>query len=82
MGFYRKKPITIEARRYTAESKDDIIKWLKECNQTYYIHGDSLRIVTLEGEIRAQFDDWIIKGVHGEFYPCKPDIFLATYESS
>jgi hypothetical protein len=80
MGVYRKKPITIEARRYFAESKENIINWLYDNHQTYYLHGDSLRIVTLEGEMRAEFGDWIIKGVQGEFYPRKPEIFAETYE--
>ena len=40
----------------------------------------SLNIVTLEGTMRANVGDWIIRGVKGEFYPCKPDIFAATYE--
>ena len=43
--------------------------------------ADNLRIRTLEGEMRAEQGDWIIRGVQGEFYPCKPDIFDATYEA-
>lgn len=80
MGLYRKKPVVIEARRYLADTKMEIIDWLLVNNQTYYTHGDSLRILTLEGEMRTEFGDWIIKGVQGEFYPCKHDIFVATYE--
>lgn len=49
-----------------------------------FIEGDgtgALRIVTLEGIHRCDFGDWIIRGVKGELYPCKPDIFAATYEA-
>lgn len=43
---------------------------------------EGIYIATLEGEMRADPGDWIIKGVHGEFYPCKPNIFDATYEAA
>ena len=43
--------------------------------------GNSLSVHTLEGDMRASVGDWIIKGVNGEFYPCKPDIFEKTYEA-
>lgn len=79
MGLYRKKPVVIEARRYFAESKYSIISWLLENNQSCYAHLNFLRILTLEGEMTAEFGDWIIKGVQGEFYPCKNDIFMKTY---
>jgi hypothetical protein len=45
-----------------------------------HAHFDELIISTLEGDLRASPGDWIIRGVKGEFYPCKPDIFAATYE--
>lgn len=79
---FRKKPVVIEARRLTVESIEDVEAW---CNGS--IKGTALPrkqqvidIWTLEGEMRADMGDWIIKGIKGEFYPCKPDIFAETYE--
>lgn len=94
MTLYRKKPIVIEAWQFdgSAESATRIIDWLLTCDATasYHEHlmdGDLiahpdpfLRIDTLEGRMVGSKDDWIIRGVKGEFYPCKPDIFEATYE--
>lgn len=76
MGLYRKKPVTIEARELTHEDIDDIAAW---CNGIITI-PTGLIIETLEGDIRASMGDFIIQGVQGEFYPCKPDIFAQTYE--
>jgi hypothetical protein len=80
---YRKKPVTIEAMRYPGlrelrEAKV-VLDWLDE-NGVDHHHPGELRIRTLEGEMTVSPGDWIIKGVQGEFYPCKPDIFSATYE--
>lgn len=48
---------------------------------SFFLDGEpALKIQTLEGDVIARIDDWIIKGVKGEFYPCKPDIFKETYE--
>lgn len=83
-----KKPVVIEAIQYTGENGWDIRNWSKdqtiespvlepsETNPT----GRYLQIYTLEGLMTAIVNDWIIKGVKGEFYPCKPDIFEQTYE--
>ena len=72
---YRKKPVVIEAVLYTGENGEAVIKW---CNGSLIYEGVS--ISTPEGEMIATPGDYIIKGVKGEFYPCKPDIFEATYE--
>jgi hypothetical protein len=94
MDRYRKKPVVIEATCWdgTAPSATEIIDWLLGYNATAryaapYERTDrrawdepSLAIDTLEGTITASPGDWIIRGVKGEFYPCKPDIFDATYE--
>lgn len=79
---YRKKPVVIEARMVTVSSQEDVAAW---CGS--YVHRGSasweqitIPIQTLEGKMIARLGDWIIKGVKGEFYPCKPDIFEATYE--
>ena len=79
---YRKKPVVIEAMQFTEENKNRVFNWIS-CNR--YPDWDlqnrpTIRIETLEGEIIASLGDWIIKGIKGEFYPCKPDIFEATYE--
>lgn len=74
---YRKKPVVIEAQRYTRNGleAENVAKWCGG-QQT----DDGCEITTLEGTMLADYGDWIIKGVKGEFYPCKPDIFDATYE--
>lgn len=77
---YRKKPVVIEAWQVTddlANSKAIAI-WAGGENIVY--HSKGMRIKTLEGQMDASIGDYIIKGVKGEFYPCKPDIFDATYE--
>ena len=78
---YRKKPIVIEAMQYTYDNAFEVFSWMSAGNtlaQTWE-HG-RLAIPTLEGTMYAMPGDWIIKGIQGEFYPCKPDIFAATYE--
>jgi len=74
---YRKKPVVIEAIQFDGNF-DEV---------EAFVGGDAefrdgqLVIATLEGAMRADPHDWIIRGVKGEFYPCKPDIFAATYEA-
>ena len=83
MAKFRKKPVVIEAMEFTEESKNRVFHWVT-CNHyaDWNATGQStLRIETLEGTMTAEIGDWIIKGVKGEFYPCKPDIFEATYEA-
>jgi hypothetical protein len=83
MPYFRKRPIVVEAIQYRPhdncgavaafmDGKDDF-----ECEET---ENDEWAVDTLEGTMFAQPGDWIIKGAHGEFYPCKPDIFEDTYE--
>jgi hypothetical protein len=86
MGLYRKKPVVIEARKlpdYLGERVEVAAKICAWANADDYT-GDRIDphavIHTLEGDHRANLGDWIIKGVKDEFYPCKPDIFEATYE--
>lgn len=86
---YRKKPVVIEAMQWdgTAVGATDIIDWILDANGAGrwvdYMQGAAfISIDTLEGTMKAQTGDWIIQGVQGEFYPCKPDIFEATYEDA
>lgn len=84
MAKYRKKPVVIEAVLWTGEffDCDDMPEWLIEACDDAVVHqsDDKQLISTLEGQMRADAGDWIIRGVKGELYPCKPDIFAATYE--
>ena len=75
---FRKKPIVIEAELYDG-SKESIANVLRLGN-SIMLYPDHLVIKTLEGNHTATIGDWIIKGVKGEIYPCKPDIFSQTYE--
>ncbi len=80
MPMFRKKPVVIEARQYTGKNGVQLLGWCGGTELEEEFTGDAIEIKTLEGTMRADKDDWIIKGVKGEFYPCKPDIFAATYE--
>ena len=75
---YRKKPVVIEAIRWTGENVKEIKEFLTGAD--FSCVPGYLLIRTLEGKHIATVGDMIIKGVHGEFYPCKPDIFEKTYE--
>lgn len=85
MPKFRKKPVIIEAMQLPAENEDaseELIEFLNSAGDGVIFsdrHG-GISINTLEGAMRGDPGDWIIKGVKGEFYPCKPDIFEATYE--
>lgn len=88
MAKFRKKPVVIEAFQINENSEHEIIKWSNgavysspvleptEINPT----GIYWQIKTLEGIMTAIVGDWIIRGINGEYYPCKPDIFEKTYE--
>ena len=92
MTRYRKKPIEIEAVQFTGDNDDEIANFLKGqradvgLRATLSDEGKVLSyekyiiLKTLEGEMKAIEGDYIIKGIKGEFYPCKPDIFDETYE--
>ena len=77
MTKFRKKPVVIDAVQWQKRISD--IEYFMD-GLDYYVIGDSLFIPTLEGDMETSPGDWIIKGVKGEFYPCKPDIFELTYE--
>ena len=85
IGRYRKKPVEIEAVQFTRENSEEVAEWCDATGYDRYTFGKFvtkvLEIHTLEGTMEAVEGDWIICGVKGEFYPCKPDIFEATYEA-
>lgn len=75
---YRKKPVVIDAVQFTTGSADEVAEFVGRDGS---FAGESLYIDTWEGVMTASIGDYIIKGVKGEFYPCKPDIFHQTYEA-
>ena len=90
---YRKKPVVVKAVQWTGENLREVIAFMDGPPETKSHHAgmmweqyedlvrkNGLKIYTLEGKMDASPGDWIIKGVKGEFYPCKPDIFAATYD--
>lgn len=82
---FRKKPVTIEAMQYHGlsdmENRGEVLAWLEEHGVDWRQAGD-LKIITLEGEMLVRPGWWVIRGVQGEFYPCAPDIFEATYDQA
>lgn len=92
MNLYRKKPVVIEAVQWdgSRDSIEQIALWVNKdtietdpCLSYVFTNETDVEDViiwTLEGDLNVSPDDWIIKGVKNEFYPCKPDIFEATYE--
>ena len=80
---YRKKPVIIDACQWDGENEAELRSWSQFSNELCFTGpGDEreLDVVTLEGTMRAKAGDYIIRGVNGEYYPCKPDIFDKTYE--
>jgi hypothetical protein len=86
MPFFCKKPIIVEAFKVPPEGfmiSVEMEKFLEDCKRDIENTGDGgIFIHTLEGRMEARPGDWIIKGINGEFYPCKPDIFAATYDEA
>jgi|TARA_R110000787_G_scaffold16255_1_gene49544 hypothetical protein len=89
---YRKKPVVIEAIQWEGNVSQELSNWVqayrKEHGSKYLpesdwirLDGQNLIILTLDREHTTQVGDWIIRGIQGELYPCKPDIFDATYEA-
>lgn len=85
---FRKKPVVIEAVRWTGDIEQlEEPEWLVDkirSGDIFFVNSGSsqvfMQITTLEGVMTADRGDWIIKGIKGELYPCKHDIFEATYE--
>ena len=80
MAKYQKKPVTIEAIQYTGRNYDELKRFCGDVEIIFDLFNKCIYIPTLEGDVRASDGDFIIKGVKGEYYPCKPDIFVKTYE--
>jgi len=80
MPKFRKKPVVIEAVQWTGNNHEEMEKFIPNTILAKKNAEEELAIGTLEGVMTASKNDWIIKGVHGEYYPCKPDIFEKTYE--
>jgi len=83
MPKFRKKPVVIEARELRFDTFKDVKEW---CGGATWSRPPmrmvtGLTIKTAKGDMNASYGDWVIRGVKGEFYPCKPDIFAATYEA-
>lgn len=88
---YRKKPVIIEAFQMTKERHESNVDWPEwlhrawnfasdETGAVYVVATEGFYVATLEGAMKINVDDYIIRGIKGELYPCKPDIFRATYE--
>ena len=82
MRKYVKKPVVVEAVQWTGDNRREIFDFcpLSYFNTDYETGNLHLKVQTLEGTMEASVGDYIIKGIKGEFYPCKPDIFHLTYD--
>lgn len=82
MKIYRKLPIEIQAVQFTGRNYDEVCDFIGDGNlgKGTSLDNNLIVISTLEGEMNVSVDDYVIKGIRDEFYPCKPGIFLATYE--
>lgn len=83
MSKFRKKPVVIEAYCFNQVRENCRPDWFQDAvtRNVVITYKDRAVIKTLEGDMTASLGDWIIKGVQGEIYPCKPEIFAATYEA-
>jgi hypothetical protein len=80
---FRKKPVVIEAIQWTGSNYEEVSEFMQTQRGTVDIDdplNPALLVHTTEGVMKASPGDWIIRGVKGEYYPCKPDIFEMTYE--
>lgn len=80
MAKYRKKPVVVEAVQYWREENIHEVLDFANKGMFYDLKTNEYYVKTLEGDMKVSKGDYIIKGVQGEFYPCKPDIFEQTYE--
>lgn len=80
MALYRKRPVVIEAIQWTGKNYEQLRHFIGD-KLVEGSRDQSFLIRTLEGDMKASLGDFIIKGVSGEFYPCKEEIFIKTYEA-
>lgn len=84
MSSYRKRPIAVDARQFTTATMYDVVAWIRDQGgkalEASAADGPALVIQTLEGNMTARLDDWIVRGIKGEFHPVRADIFAETYE--
>ncbi|MEG0260548.1 MAG: hypothetical protein RR651_11810 [Lysinibacillus sp.] len=92
MPKYRKKPVVIDAIQFTNDTETIIrvVEWVEDLDMSTSMIGMNATVInirehgyfidTLEGKMKVDFNDYVIKGIAGEFYPCKPEIFEQTYE--
>lgn len=80
MPFFRKKPVEVEAMQFTGDNYEEVISWA-DSDDVYRrtFESDRIEVVTHHGLAQAEKGDWVVKGVDGEFYPCRPDVFEKTY---
>nr|DAT96428.1 MAG TPA: PGDYG protein [Bacteriophage sp.] len=78
---YRKKPVIVEAVIWTGNNIDEVKELAKSAVENIIFVDNNLYIETLEGNMHVSVGDYVIKGIEGEFYPCKPNIFKKTYET-
>lgn len=80
MRKYIKKPMVVETVQWTGDNTAELLTFCKDCYTYQKDTKHQLRINTLEGTMKASIGDYVIKGIIGEFYACKPDVFEQTYE--
>lgn len=78
---YRKKPVIVEAVQYTGSNFTELKDFGMLFTSDYHVCGTPIKIHTLEGDMICSVGDYVIRGVNGELYPCKQDIFDKTYEA-
>ena len=81
MALYRKRPVVIEAIQYTGKNYEEIRDFVGDSYGEWDDRTNAIFIKTLEGDMRADVGAFIIKGVSSEFYPCREEIFIKTYEA-
>lgn len=78
---YRTKPVEIEAVRWTGQNVNEVVDFAQGGTRKILFQEYGMFIETLEGRMKADEGDYIIRGLKGEYYPCKPDIFEMKYEA-
>lgn len=80
MPYYRKKPISVEARQFTGDNFPELQDWSADHVELSDYRDDAICVHTPESPVWGEMGDYVIKGTRGEFYPCQKDIFEETYE--